>query len=484
MHRGYPDRHLIIIFGATGDLAHRKLLPALYEIEKHTSARGRATILGVARGALNDDQYRRQVIDGFKESGETDPALVEWVNKTVHFQSLGDQGPGAYAALRRRIEEIEKARDIPANRIFYLALPLPAFAPTVESLGHAGLNTSAGWTRVVIEKPFGRDLASAQSFNALLHRFYSEESVFRLDHYLGKETVQNLIAFRFGNALWEPIWNRDRISHVEITAAEELGVESRGAFYEQAGAVRDIIQNHLLQVLGLVAMDAPAGIDGTSVSNEKLKVLRSIEPLHDTDFVLGQYAAGELNGKTMPGYLSEEGVAPGSRTETYAAVRLWINSWRWEGVPFYLRTGKRMARKTTKIVVTFKCPPAAVFNPYIVCGNEGNRLTITLQPNEGFNLAFQVKVPGEGMRLHTQEMRFRYADEFGRLPEAYQTLLLDVMRGDHTLFVRNDEVEAAWRVCDPLIAGRVPVHAYPAGSWGPTQAQALVEADRYQWVNV
>ncbi len=483
MNRGYPDRHLIVIFGATGDLAHRKLIPALYEIERHTSAKGRATILGVARGSLTDEQYRAQVVEALKASGVSGAEVLDWAHRAVYFQSLGDQNAAAYNALRARIEDVERSVGIPGNRMFYLALPLPAFAPTVEALGAAKLNSSPGWTRVVIEKPFGRDLDSAVSLNVLLHRFYSEESVFRLDHYLGKETVQNLLAFRFGNALWEPIWNRDRIRHVEITAAEELGVEARGAFYEKAGAVRDIIQNHLLQVVGLVAMDAPAGLDGTSVSNEKLKVLRSIGPIRDQDFVLGQYAPGQANGKPLPGYLQEPGVASDSRTETFAAVKLAINSWRWQGVPFFLRTGKRLAKKTTKIVVSFHCPPPAVFNPYIVCGNEGNRLSIILQPNEGFNLAFQVKIPGEGMHLHTQEMRFRYGDEFGKLPEAYQTLLMDVMRGDHTLFVRNDEVEAAWRVCEPLIGGRGEVHQYAAGTWGPAKAEALASDAGYAWVD-
>lgn len=484
MNRGYPDRHLIVIFGATGDLSHRKLIPALWEIERHSPAKGRATILGVARASISDAEFREQVIDAMKKAGETGPEIADWAHRSVFFQTLGDQSQYAYQALRVRIEEVEKTLNLPGNRVFYLALPLPAFPPTVESLGSVGLNRGPGWTRVVIEKPFGHDLDSAKSLNALLHRFYSEDDVFRLDHYLGKETVQNLLAFRFGNALWEPIWNRDRVSHVEITAAEELGVEARGAFYEKAGAVRDIIQNHLLQVLGLVAMDAPAGLDGTSVSNEKLKVLRSIAPIGPGDFVLGQYGAGEVNGKSLAAYQAEPGVAAGSRTETFAAVKLSINSWRWEGVPFFLRTGKRLAKKTTKIVVTFRCPPAAVFNPYIVCGNESNRLTITLQPNEGFNLAFQVKIPGEGMRLHTQEMRFRYADEFGKLPEAYQTLLLDVMRGDHTLFVRNDEVEAAWQVCGPITDGKAQVLPYAAGSWGPARADALMEPHGYSWVNM
>jgi glucose-6-phosphate 1-dehydrogenase len=479
----YPDRHILVIFGATGDLAGRKLIPALHEIENDPTTRGRITILGVARAGLTDDAFRDQVVAALAKHAKPEE-LRRWASRCVYYQSLGDASSYAYTALRQRLESLEKQLQLPGNRMFYLALPLPAFPPTVESLAGAGLNTSPGWTRLVIEKPFGRDLASAQSLNALLHKYYSEDSLFRLDHYLGKETVQNLIAFRFGNALWEPLWNRDRVSHVEITAAEELGVEARGSFYEQAGAVRDIIQNHLLQVLALVAMDAPAGLDGTSVSNEKLKILRSIAPLQPDDFVLGQYGAGGIDGKSLAGYRQEPGVSPTSKTETYAAVRLRINTWRWEGVPFYLRTGKRLAKKATRIAVTFRTPPATMFSPYIVCGSENNRLLITLQPNEGFNLSFQVKIPGEGMHLHTQDMRFRYAETFGVLPEAYQMLLVDVMRGDHTLFVRNDEVEAAWKVSGPLIdTGREPL-LYPAGSWGPTRADELLAPANHQWVNL
>lgn len=323
----YPDRHILVIFGATGDLSVRKLIPALHEIEKDPATRGRTTILGVARANLSDNAFRDQVVAALaKHAPEAE--LRAWAGRSVFFQSLGDASPYAYTALRQRLEALEKQHNLPGHRIFYLALPLPAFPPTVESLAAAGLNQSPGWTRLVIEKPFGRDLASAQSLNALLHKHFTESALFRLDHYLGKETVQNLIAFRFGNALWEPLWNRDRISHVEITAAEELGVEARGSFYEQAGAVRDIIQNHLLQVLALVAMDAPAGIDGTSVSNEKLKILRSIAPIQPDDFILGQYGAGEINDKSLAGYRQEPGVSPASKTETFAAVRLKINTWR------------------------------------------------------------------------------------------------------------------------------------------------------------
>jgi glucose-6-phosphate 1-dehydrogenase len=361
---------------------------------------------------------------------------------------------------------------------------VPAFPPTIEAFGASGLNTSKGWTRLVVEKPFGHDLDSARGLNALVHRFFDESAVYRLDHYLGKETVQNLLAFRFGNALWEPLWNRDRVQQVELTVAEELGVEGRGAFYEKAGATRDIMQNHMMQLLALTAMEPPAALDGTSVANEKVKVLQSMSMIRPEDTVLGQYAPGELGGKALKGYREEAGVAPASQTDTYCCMRVAINNWRWNGVPFFLRTGKRMPRKVSRIVVSFRSPPAAVFNPYIVCGLDCNRLEVTLQPNEGFNLSFQTKIPGEGFKLATQEMRFRYSDAYGTLPEAYQTLMLDVMRGDRTLFVRNDEVETAWKLFMPIVDAGLPVHEYAAGSWGPAKAEQLLASSGCSWTDL
>lgn len=478
-----PEKHTLVCFGATGDLAQRKVLPSLYRIGTAGPGTGRTIVLGVARSALSDDAFRETVRKSLVGNGIEDGKARQWCTGSVFFQSVGDGTEADYARLRKRIEDLERRDDSPANRIFYLALPLPAFAPTIQALGQAGLNTSRGWTRLVVEKPFGHDLGSARALNALVHRFFDESCVFRLDHYLGKEMVQNLLAFRFGNSMFEPLWNRDRVQRVEITVAEDLGVEGRAAFYEQAGAVRDVLQNHVLQLLCLTAMEPPAAIDGESVSNEKVKVLRSAQPFMPSESVLGQYGAGEAEGKKLLGYREEPGVDPQSQTETYVAVRTYINNWRWHGVPFYLRTGKRMGRRLSRIAVIFHAPPAAVFNPYIVCGMACNRLEIALQPNEGFNLTFQVKIPGEGMRLKTEEMRFRYGEAFGQLPEAYQTLMLDVMRGDRTLFVRHDEMEAAWRLCEPLLDGQRTIHEYPAGSWGPSQADALLAQQGFCWTH-
>jgi glucose-6-phosphate 1-dehydrogenase len=359
--------------------------------------------------------------------------------------------------------------------VLYLALPPVAFPPTIEALGRAGLNHNEGWTRLVIEKPFGHDLASARQLNVLVHKYFNETVVYRIDHYLGKETVQNLLAFRFGNALFESAWNRDHISSVKIGVAEELGVEQRADYYEHTGALRDMVQNHLTQLLTLVAMEVPAAFEADSIRFEKVKVLRAVAPIRDEAVVLGQYAAGKVERKILAGYRQEPGVGARSKTETFVALRLELGNWRWQGVPFYLFTGKRLARRSTEITINFRSPPVALFRTLDGCATHPNVLVMTLQPNEGFTLSFEVKSPGEPFTLQTQYMDFRYAEAFGPpLSEGYETLLLEVVEGDQTLFVHADEAEASWRLYAPLLRKRPPLQFYPAGGTGPAAAQRLM----------
>jgi glucose-6-phosphate 1-dehydrogenase len=363
----------------------------------------------------------------------------------------------------------------------YLALPPNAFPGTIEGLGNAGLNRSRGWTRLAIEKPFGRDLASARRLNLLVHRYFDESQVYRGDHYLGKESVQNLLAFRFGNALFESAWNRDHIRNVQITVAEELGVESRGAYYEETGALRDMMQNHLTQLLTLTAMEVPAAFEADSIRAEKVKVLRSVAPLNAEAVVFGQYGAGRVGRKALPAYRDAPDVAAKSKVETFVAMRVEIENWRWQGVPFFLRTGKRLARRVTEIAINFRSPPVALFRSIDAATPHTNVLLITLQPDEGFELSFEVKSPGDQFTLQTQRMQFRYAEAFGTLSTGYETLLLEVMQGDQTLFVHADETEAAWQLYTPLLRRPPQLHSYRAGGWGPAAAERLVRAAGTTW---
>ncbi len=467
------DNHLFTIFGGTGDLARRKLIPAFFELMKHTDQLGQVNLLGVANRRISDDEYRSMARDAIVAAGN-DPGEVEaWCDECLHYQCMQE----GFEALADRIETIEEDHGFSGNRVLYLALPPRAFAPTLEGLGEVGLNNGPGWTRLVVEKPFGRDSATAHELNEAIHRYFDETQVFRIDHYLGKETVQNLLVFRFANALFESSWNRDRIEHVQITVAEDVGAEGRGRYYDKTGALRDMVQSHLTQVMALIAMEPPIRFDADAIRNEKVKVLAAIEDIRPRDVVFGQYTSGSVDGEEVPGYRDDPDVDDRSLTETSVALRVRINNWRWEGVPFYLRTGKRYPLRLTQIVVTFRQPPVSFFYP------EGqahpNVLIMTLQPDEGFQLLFGVKRPADELVVETMPFRFSYEDTFGRVPDAYETLLYDVIGGDQTLFVRGDEVEEAWRLYEPLLNDDRTMHEYPAGSWGPAAADGLLSP--YEW---
>jgi glucose-6-phosphate 1-dehydrogenase len=471
------------IFGGTGDLARRKLLPALAVLRRHNFLCGDCVVLGLARDTgMDDESYRALVREAVaKAEGMPLEDVDRWLEQSIFYEGTGDGRAEDFERLRARIEELERARGIPPNRAFYLAIPPGAFPATIEGLGNAGLNQSSGWTRIVIEKPFGRDLNSARELNRLVHRWYDESQAYRIDHYLGKETVQNLLVFRFANAIFESLWNRDHVESVQITVAEELGIERRAAYYDKAGAIRDIVQSHATQLVSLVAMDVPAHMSADAIRREKVKALEQVRPIAPEDVVLAQYARGMLDGKEVVGYREEPGVPRDSRTETYAAIKLDVDSWRWQGVPFYVRTGKRLPQRLTEIVVKFRRPPVWLFQPMGGAEVHRNTLRLVIQPREGFELYFHVKAPGKPLRLDRLPLDFYYEERYPELPEAYQTLLVDVLEGDQTLFVHADEVEAAWRLFTPLLGSRSPIVEYPAGSWGPAEADELLARQDEKW---
>lgn len=487
----------IVIFGGSGDLARRKLVPALFELHRQGLLAPETAIVGFARSVGSDEAWRDDLAAALEEHGRGGADAEERRTFAARLHAVrGDLGSDAsYAELKRRLEAIEAERGLPGNRLYYLAIPPSGIGGAARRLGAAGLvhpvEGSGPWSRLVVEKPFGHDLASAHALNEAVHSSFRERQLFRIDHYLGKETTQNILVFRLGNGIFEPLWNRRYVDHVQITVAESIGVEGRGKFFEEAGIFRDVVQNHLLQLLCLVAMEPPVAFEANVVRDEKVKVLRSVRPpspqevLRDT--VRGQYAAGTIGGKAVPGYREEPDVAAGSVRETYAAWKLQIENWRWAGVPFYLRAGKRLPKRVTEIAITFKTPPIALFRHAGCAVGEPNVLVLRIQPDEGIALRIGAKRPGPTMRVETVKMDFRYAEHFGEAtPDAYERLLLDALHGDGTLFARRDEVEAAWE----LVEGVLDVWAespppdlpnYEAGTWGPEAATELLARDGRRW---
>ncbi len=486
-----PDPCAMVILGATGDLARKKLMPALYNLALQRLLPASFQVMGVARGKLDEAEFRATTRRAVDEHSRTRPVNEEvWrsFEEALSFVSIGEMD--GYGRLRERLAEVDRGAGTSGNRLFYLALPPTAYAETVEDLGQSGVARSAqGWSRIVIEKPFGRDLASARELSMAVYRIFHEPEIFRIDHYLGKETVQNILVLRFANGIFEPTWNRRYVDHVQITVAESIGIGGREDYYENAGAVRDIVQNHLLQLLTLVTMEPPISFDADAVRDEKVKVLRAVRRLASDGvaraLVRGQYAAGYVDGKPVAAYREEKSVPPDSSTETYVALKLFVDNWRWEDVPFYLRTGKRLPKRATEISVQYRRAPHQLF------GAEGrslepNLLVLRIQPDEGISLRFGAKVPVQGLRLRTVNMDFAYGASFVvDAPDAYETLLLDALRGEATLFTRRDEVEEQWQIVEPILEAfaqsRADMPLYESGSWGPQQADELIAADGRTW---
>jgi glucose-6-phosphate 1-dehydrogenase len=487
------DPCAIVMFGASGDLARRKLLPALYDLSYHACLAPRFRLLGFARTHMSDDDFRQKAGESLpkgNEEGADENQKVEFLKQLQYFTGDYDD-PEAYRRLAQRLDELDGEGQLGGNRLFYLATPPEVYPHVIEQLKNAALTkpkAEKSWTRIIIEKPFGRDQGSARELNSKVLAAFDESQVYRIDHYLGKETVQNMLVFRFGNGIFEPLWNRNYVDSIQITAAESLGVERRAAFYETAGALRDMIQSHVLQLTSLVAMEAPAKFDATSVRNEKIKVLQSMRPFTKETLwksvVRGQYGPGQVNGKPVVGYRQEPGVKPDSATETFVALKLYVDNWRWSGVPFYLRTGKRLARPLTEVAIQFKSAPHMVFRGE---DHETNSLILNIQPDEGISLSFGAKAPGAQMHIRPVTMDFKYKDAFGTSTRpAYATLINDCIRGDATLFDRADSVETAWALVDPILeawqsASPPPFPNYPAGSEGPRAADDLTVPDGRQW---
>jgi len=494
-HRGAPPT-VVVIFGASGDLTARKLIPAVYNLAVDNLLPADFFLIGYGRKAIPDDEFRGLASDAIKEFSRRELNQEVWgrVAGNTTYVAGGYEEKAAFDRLALAIEAIEKKVGREVQPLFYISTPPSVFTSILLNLGASGLAAKhrgqPHHAKVIIEKPFGKDLASAVALNATIRSVFEERQVFRIDHYLGKETVQDLLVQRFANSIFEPLWNRTFIDSVQITVSEEVGVGTRGGYYEQSGALRDMIQNHTMQLLALTAMEPPVSLDAESMRDEKVKVLRAIQPLKlgaGGDVARAQYAAGMIAGKPAKGYLEEEGIAPQSNTETYAAIRLSINNWRWQGVPFYLRSGKRMARRVSEIAIQFKRPPGTLFAEGDRFNLAPNTLAFQIQPDEGLSMVLNGKVPGLETRTQPVKMNFRYSTTYGsNTPEAYERLVLDAMIGDGTLFIRGDEAETSWGLYTPVLesweaAGREGMEEYPSGSWGPAGADRILAKTNHVW---
>jgi glucose-6-phosphate 1-dehydrogenase len=494
-----PDPCIVVIFGASGDLTKRKLLPALYHLEQSGLLPKDFAVVGVARRPL-EKSFAPDMKEGIVSGGgvEKDESKLDPFVSRIQYHAMNFDDASGYDALKKVLADIDKKFGTKGNRLFYLATAPEYFSDIIKYLGDHGMakpavgkdGEVASWVRTIIEKPFGHDLESAKALNNEVNKVFDEDQIFRIDHYLGKETVQNILVFRFGNGIFENVWNRNYIDHVEITAAESIGIEGRGPFYETAGALRDVVQNHVMELLSFVAMEPPVSFEASAVRAEKVKVWKAIPPIHPADTVRGQYGPGTVDGKPAVGYRQEERVHPRSQTETYAALRLEIDNWRWAGVPFYIRAGKRLGKRVTEISIQFKLPPQMLFKDAQGKGAEGirpNVLSMRIQPDEGITLQFGAKVPGPTMTISKVDMDFSYAEAFGKSSaNGYERLLLDAMLGDATLFAHRDGVEATWSLITPILQAwaKDPIKDLPnyaAGTWGPAAADAMLKSDGRKW---
>jgi glucose-6-phosphate 1-dehydrogenase len=492
-----PSKSILVIFGASGDLTKRKLMPALFDLFRQDLLPKPFAILGVGRTDYQDESFREQMLKDVKEFCEKSPVKNEILDdflKITFYQSVDTKNAEDYKKLKEKIENIDRQLGIEGNYIYYLATPPSLYETIIHSLSLQGLHKmekDSGWKRVIIEKPFGYSLDSAIDLNKKIQKIFQENQIYRIDHYLGKETVQNTLAFRFANGIFEPLWNRNFIHHVEITGTEHIGVENRGGYYDNSGALRDMVQNHLLQIVGLIAMESPPVYTAEAVRNETVKVFQSLCPIKPEDVrkqvVRGQYVSSTIRGEAVQGYREEKNVAPDSRTETFVAMKFNIENWRWGGVPFFIRTGKRMPTRVTEIVIHFKRTPHQLFRSQYASYSKGNQLIIRIQPDEGILLKFGMKLPGAGFDIKEVNMDFHYSDLSDvYLPDAYERLLLDCMLGDATLYARADAVEACWQFVNPILQAweedpAIKIYGYPAGTWGPVESRELFKDPEEDW---